>query len=85
MNGNQAILRASYSSWIIFYDLSLVSMTNLRLKAKDTAHQAPKKMKRIAGLPSRTLSVRMGNKMMISEAQIQLVAVEKGTILGCTT
>jgi hypothetical protein len=43
-----------------------------------------KNKKRIAGFLLRTLSVRIGNRMITADAQIQLVAVEKGTIFGWT-
>lgn len=74
----------AYSSWMAFYVLSFVSITNFQLNTNETKHQAVKKQNRIAGFLSKTFSVRMGNIMMIREAHIQLVAVEKGTILGCT-
>jgi len=38
--------------------------------------------KRIAGLSLRSFSVMIGKSKIIKEAEIQFVAVEKGTILG---
>lgn len=46
----------------------------------DPIDQAAKIKNKIAGFYPRTFSVNMGNKIMTKEAQIQLVAVENGTI-----
>lgn len=67
-----------------FSVLSFVYITYRQLNTKEAKHQAVKKQNRTAGFLSSTFSVRIGNMMMIREAQIQLVAVEKGTIFGCT-
>lgn len=74
--------RLEYSAYICFYDLSFVSITNFKLKMKDIPHHAAKNTKRIAGFFYRMFSVRIGNKIITSEAHIQFVAVEKDTILG---
>ena len=67
-----------------FSVLSLVSITYFQLKINDRKHQPVKKQNRIAGFFSKTFSVKIGNIIIIKEAQIQFVAVEKGTIFGCT-
>lgn len=60
-------------------------MTNFRLNTKESPHHAAKNTNRMPGFLSKMFSVKIGNKMITREAQIQFVAVEKDTIFGCTT